>query len=136
MEQLRVEPFPDGVRAAVVGAWDFSRDIPSTRITDTSSNGLDGVVVNLPTRAMTGHNWTGEEMCWRHAPEQYGAIHFHDDDLYDAGWEVDFTFTVPDDLRNGVYAARLRSGEEESYIPFAVLPRPGREAEIAFLLPT
>ena len=136
MEQLRVEPFPDDVRAAVVAAWDFSREIPSTRIIDSSSNRLDGTLVNLPTRAMTGHNWSGEEMCWRHAPEQYGAIHFHDDDLYDASWEVDFRFTVPDDLRSGVYAARLRSGEEEAYIPFAVLPRPGHEARAAFLLPT
>ena len=136
MEQLRREPFPDGVRDAVVAAWDFSRDITSTRITDLSSNRLDGVIVNLPARAMTGHNWTGEEMCWRHAPEQYGAIHFHDDDLYDAGWDVDFTFTVPDGLRSGVYAARLRSGDEEAYIPFAVLPTPGEEAKVAFLLPT
>ena len=136
MERLRVEPFRDDVRAAVVAAWDFSREIPSTRIIDSSSNRLDGTLVNLPTRAMTGHNWSGEEMCWRHAPEQYGAIHFHDDDLYDAGWEVDFAFTLPDDLGSGVYAARLRSGEEEAYIPFAVLPRPGHEARIAFLLPT
>ena len=136
MEQLRREPFPDLVRDAVVAAWDFSRDITSTRITDLSSNRLDGVIVNLPARAMTGHNWTGEEMCWRHAPEQYGAIHFHDDDLYDAGWDVDFTFTVPDGLRSGVYAARLRSGDEEAYIPFAVLPTPGEEAKVAFLLPT
>ena len=136
MEQLRLEPFPDGVRSAVVCAWDFSRDIPSTRIMDLSSNRLDGVIVNLPTRAMTGHNWTGEEMCWRHAPEQYGAIHFHDDDLYDAGWDVDFAFTVPEDLRSGLYATRLRSGEEEAYIPFAVPPKRGHEAKIAFLLPT
>ena len=136
MEQLRLEPFPDLVRDAVVAAWNFSRDITSTRITDMSSNRLDGVIVNLPARAMTGHNWTGEEMCWRHAPEQYGAIHFHDDDLYDAGWDVDFTFTVPDGLRSGVYAARLRSGDEEAYIPFAVLPKPGEEAKVAFLLPT
>ena len=136
MEQLKEEPFPDGPRAAVIGAWDFSRDITSVAITDLSSNRLDGVVVNLPTRAMTGYNWTGEEMCWRHAPKQYGAIHFHDDDLYDAGWDVDFEFTVPSELRSGVYAARLRAEGAEGYIPFAVLPEPGREAKVAFLLPT
>jgi len=33
---------------------------------------------------------------WRRAPEQYGAIHFHDDDLEDAGWEPDFALTLPD----------------------------------------
>ena len=36
---------------------------------------------------MTGHSWRGAEVDWRQAPEQYGAIHFHDDDLEDAGWE-------------------------------------------------
>ena len=136
MEQIVAEPFPDSVRKTIVGAWDFSRDIMSVGISDASSNQLDGTVVNLPTRAMIGHNWTGVEMCWRHAPEQYGAIHFHDDDLYDAGWDVDFEFTVPANLRSGVYAARLHSGKEEEYIPFVVRPRPGREAKIAFLLPT
>ena len=136
MEQLMADPIPDGVRAAVLGAWDFSRDITSVKISDSSSNRLDGVIVNLPTRAMTGYNWTGVEMCWVHAPEQYGAIYFHDDDLYDADWEVDFEFTVPGNLRSGVYAARLRSGKAEEYIPFVVLPRRGREAKIAFLLPT
>ena len=30
-------------------------------------------------------------MCFRHAPQQYGAIHFHDDDLDDCGWQTDFT---------------------------------------------
>ena len=136
MEQLMADSIPDGVRAAVLGAWDFSRDIASVKISDSSSNRLDGVIVNLPTRAMTGYNWTGAEMCWVHAPEQYGAIYFHDDDLYDAGWEVDFELTVPGNLRSGVYAARLRSGKAEEYIPFVVLPRRGREAKIAFLLPT
>ena len=60
---------------------------------------------------MTGWNWNGEEMCWRHAPDQYGAIHFHDDDVYDAGWEVDVSLTVPKNLKSGLYAARLRCGE-------------------------
>ncbi len=47
---------------------------------------------------MTGQNWDGTEMNWRHAPHQYGAIHFHDDDMIDARWETDFSFTVPNDL--------------------------------------
>ena len=39
---------------------------------------------------------------WRHAPQEYGAIHFHDDDLYDAGWETNFEYVVPTGLRSGV----------------------------------
>ena len=31
----------------------------------------------------------------------HGAIHFHDDDLYDCEWVTDFTYTVPDGLRSG-----------------------------------
>ncbi len=136
IELLKNDPLPQPLAADVIGAWDFSRDITSVKITDCSSHHLDGVVVNLPARAMTGWNWTGEEMSWRHAPSEYGAIHFHDDDLYDAAWEVDFTWTVPPRLKSGVYAARLRSGDAEEYVPFAVLPPPGKEQRVAFLLPT
>ena len=89
---------------------------------------------------MTGWNWDGTEMCWRHAPAQYGAIHFHDDDIYDAGWQVDFSLTVPKNLKSGLYAARLRCGtdlESEDYVPFAILPPRGKTtAKICFLLPT
>lgn len=75
-------------------------------------------------------------MCFHHAPEQYGAIHFHDDDLSDCGWEVDFELTVPDDTKSALYAARLKAGEEEDYIPFYVRAKRGQEAKIAFLAPT
>ena len=127
---------PASLEDAIVAAWDFSRDIGSERITDLSSNQHHGTVINLPTRAMTGWNWTGQHMRWSEAPEQWGAIHFHDDDLYDAGWETDFEWKIPGRLKSGLYAARFRSGRYEEYIPFAVGPRPGRESKVALLLPT
>ena len=124
----------------LVAAWDFSADIDDTAVTDLSANKLDGKLVNMPARGMTGWNWSGDEMCWRHAPEEYGAIHFHDDDLHDAGWQVDFSLTVPDHLESGLYAARLRCGKselDEDYVPFAILPPRGKAtAKICFLLPT
>ena len=80
---------------AVIGHWDFSRGIPTTHVVDISPHGRHGTIINLPTRAMKGHAWDGSEYNWVHNPAQYGAIHFHDDDLYDCGWETDFTFTVP-----------------------------------------
>ena len=92
-----------------LAAWDFSLDIPTSKVTDTGSHRLHGTAVNIPTRAVTGHNWTGNEMDYTHARDQYGAIYFHDDDLEDAKWDADFEFTLPDDLRSGVYAARLRT---------------------------
>jgi N,N-dimethylformamidase len=136
MEILKSGPVPTLLKNTLVGSWDFSRDITSLRVTDTSPNLLHGEVVNMPARGMKGYNWTGEVMNWREAPQQYGAIHFHDDDLYDAKWEVDFALTIPPTLKSGLYAARLRSGDEEEYIPFTVKPVPGKEKKIALLLPT
>jgi N,N-dimethylformamidase len=129
---------PDGIsRRHVVAIWDFSRETSSTRAVDVGPNGLDGELVNLPARAMTGSTWTGEEMCWRHAPAEYGAIHFHDDDLYDCGWVTDFTYTVPEGLRSGVYAVRLRAGDVDEMIPFFVRPPRGvATADMCVLMPT
>jgi len=95
---------------------------------------LDGQIVNLPARAMKGWNWDGTQMNWQLAPEQYGAIHFHDDDIYDCGWLTDFSFRVPEGLRSGVYAAHVRSDQHEDYIPFYIRPKRGAPtADIAFL---
>jgi len=134
------------LRRSVVGAWDFHENITdnisSTYIIDTSPNGLNGHAVNLPNRGMTGYNWTGDDIVYHHIATEYGAIHFHDDDIDDARWEVDFSYTIPKHLKSGVYAARLRIGGEESpetedYIPFFVRPPAGKTtAAIALIIPT
>lgn len=137
---------PAELRNDAVGVWDFhaniTKNIASTYILDVSPSVLNGHAVNLPARAMTGFNWTADEIVYHHCPEEYGAIHFHDDDIDDARWEVSFEFTVPEGLKSGVYAARLRIGGEDSpetedYIPFVVRPPQGRAtAKIALILPT
>ena len=120
--------------ADLLTRWDFSRDIASTRIEDISPAGLHGHIVNLPARAMTGSTWSGRETCWRHAPEQYGAIHFHEDDIYDFGWETDFSFTLPADLKSGVYGVRLNCGDQWDCMPFFVCPpRNERRAKLCVL---
>ncbi len=122
-----------------VAAWDFARDFPSATVTDTSPNALHGTTVNMPARAMTGHNWTGNETNFNRAPGEYGAIHFHDDDLEDARWEVDFELKVPQGMKSGVYAARLRAnnGDAEDYLPFFLRPKRGTStAPILFLAST
>ena len=122
---------------SALGAWDFSRHIDGETVVDLSPKRLHGHTVNLPARAVTGHNWTGEPLCWQESPEQYGAIHFHDDDLADASWETDFSLEVPEGLRSGVYAARLESGSGLDYVPFVIRPRKGEvEAPVAFVLST
>ena len=124
-------------RDEVIADWDFSLEIPSLRVIDTGPNGWHGELVNLPARAMKGSNWSGREHCWRHAPTEYGAIHFHEDDLCDCGWETDFTYTVPTGLQSGAYAVRLACGEHEDTIPFFVLPPRGpRRTPICVLIPT
>ena len=127
LELAKTRPADGALATSIVGAWDFSQGITTTKTTDLSANALHGSLVNLPTRAVTGCSWDGSEMNWQNAPEQYGAIHFHEDDVYDARWEVDFSLTCPKRLKSGVYAARLRGeGGGEEYIPFAVRARAAR----------
>ncbi|MBW2425618.1 MAG: N,N-dimethylformamidase [Deltaproteobacteria bacterium] len=128
---------PRSLNEVVVGCWDFALDMDGRRVSDRSKNGLDGQLENLPTRAVTGIHWDGSEYDWRHAPEQYAAIHFHSDDLYDAGWEEAFELTIPDDWKSGFYAARLRSEGATDHVPFFVCPPRGRaDSKLAFLVPT
>jgi N,N-dimethylformamidase len=84
--------------AACAAYWDFSREIPCDQILDRGPHALHGTLHNLPTRAVCGSRWTGEETSWRHRPRHYAAIHFHEDDLYDCGWDADFEVTIPEDM--------------------------------------
>ena len=121
----------------LVAAWDFSIGISTDRMVDVSPRHLHGVLVNLPTRGVTGRHGGGDAFCWVQTPERYAAVHFHDDDLYDAGWDTDFSFEIPNGLRSGLYAVRLHAEGDEFYVPLAVLPpREGPTASAAFLLPT
>ncbi len=121
----------------LIAGWDFSLGIDSQSIFDIGPQACHGNLVNLPTRAVVGTRWSGRENCWRHAPHDYGAIHFHDDDLGDCGWQPDFTWSVPHDLRSGAYALHLTCEAGEDWLPFYVLPhRDGPFAPIAFLAST
>lgn len=117
-------------------AWDLSpRD--GVEIPDVGVAGLDGELVNGPTRCVTGHAWRGRELDWRQVPAQYSAIHFHDDDLDDARWEVDLRWRTPPDLRSGVYAVHVRGESGEDHVPFVVSPPPGAETrDIGVLIPS
>ena len=124
-------------KETVLLAWDFSREISTVRVIDTGPGKLDGHLVNLPARAMTGSTWTGAVMRWSDAPDQYGAIHFHDDDLYDCGWKPSLSWQVPADFKSGLYALRLRAGGHEDHIPFVVRPALGKPtAKTLFVLST
>ena len=133
-----VDPAPPlQLQGAIVGAWDFSREIMSDRVVDRSLNRLHGAIVNQPARAVKGYNWSGEVHDWTSAPDQYGAIHFHDDDMIDARWAPDVAFEVPAGLRSGFYAARFSVADDEAYVPFYIRTAKGAAAKrIAVLAST
>ncbi len=121
----------------LLGTWDFALDTNTARVADVSGSELHGQLHQTPARAMTGHNWRGEDTNFENTTDEYGAIHFHEDDLTDAGWDVDFSLAVPETLRSGVYAVKLTAGEGKDYVPFFVRPA-GRKAtaDVLFLVPT
>jgi len=141
-----IENIPNELKGSVIGAWDFTANITknaaSTTVTDKSRHSLHGQCVNMPVRGVPGFNWTSDYMSFLHGPHEFGAIHFHDESVDDARWEVSFSLTVPDGLKSGVYAARLRvdgesSAVKEDYIPFFVRPPKGRsKAKIALIMST
>lgn len=123
--------------AAQIAAWDFAIGISSDAIADTGPGRFIGRCVNLPTRAMTGSRWARTTQRWTEAPREWGAIHFHDDDIGDAGWSPSLSLTIPDDWPSGVYALHLESDGKRDNIPFHVRARvPGSQAKVAFLAPT
>lgn len=142
-----MESLDDGGSAqtaeSLVGAWDFAGAITPdgvrnySHVEDASPYNLHGEIKNMPARGVTGHNWTGETHEFTEAPEQYAAIHFHDDDVGDAQWDVDFEWTLPEDLDSAVYAARLRTENDETYVPFFVRPVSQQDTgDVVFLAPT
>ncbi|WP_187430299.1 N,N-dimethylformamidase beta subunit [Roseobacter fucihabitans] len=115
--------------------WDFASDI-SSRVVPAQS-GPDLELINYPTRAVTGSAWDGSEMNWTHKPAHYAAIHFHPDDIYDFGWDTDFSYRLPQDIPSGVYVMRLSCDGHEDAIPFFVCPPSGQpKAKLCVLVST
>jgi N,N-dimethylformamidase len=122
----------------LVAAWRFQHGMEGDRVTDVGASALHGLAINAPTRAMTGHRWRAKSQDPSVHPEDYGAIHFHIDDLDDAGWENDFVLQIPNDLPSGIYAVKLTTPEKgEDLIPFIVRPPRGKStSRVAFVVPT
>ncbi|MBA1446736.1 MAG: LamG domain-containing protein [Chromatiales bacterium] len=135
VDQLSAEKASDKLRSSLVGDWDFAQGIGTTKIHDVSGKGHHGSVVNLPERAIRGVFWNGDTIKWTDNPDQYDAMIFHSDDIYNAEWQVDFSYTVPIDLDSGIYAARLKQGVFVEYIPFFVAaPAEKPQAKLAVWL--
>lgn len=102
---------------------------------DIGPNKRHGYGFNRPVRAMTGFNWDGRVDCFRLAPSQFGAIHFHDDAIIDCRWKTSFTWQVPDSLASGVYAIKLNNGDIEDHVVFFVRSKKPT-AKVCMLMPT
>jgi N,N-dimethylformamidase len=141
-----VEHVPNELRGDLIGAWDFSanmeKNASNPTVYDMSPTRLNGHGINLPIRGVPGFNWSSAYMSFLHGPQEYGAIHFHDESVDDARWKTSFEFTIPKGLKSGCYAARLRvngetTAEMEDYIPFFVRPpASGPTAKIALIMST
>jgi len=91
--------------------------------------------VNLPTRRhdrlaldCACHRWTEE-------PAQWSAIHFHNDDIGDAGWTPSLTYRA-EDWASGVYACILRKTAHATTSSLCARCDSGSQAKVAFLAPT
>ncbi len=128
-----------GLRLALDGVeltWDASLNPETRSWTNTSGHDLHGLLHQLPTRGITGMDWDGSEQRWSDAPEQWDAVHFHTDDLYDANWPETVEVEVPADAPSGIYAIRVRDevGNEDR-VPLFVRPAAGSTPnDVAFLM--
>ena len=115
--------------------WDFSKDMGGRQIVDVSGNERHGLLHQLPARAVTGPDWDGSHQAWTAMPSHYDAIHFHTDDVYDAGWPAIAELTLPADLASGIYAFRLRTAQGQDRLPFFVrAARQAPTADVALLM--
>ncbi|GAA4560595.1 N,N-dimethylformamidase beta subunit family domain-containing protein [Pseudonocardia xishanensis] len=124
---------------ATTSALDLGVDPGGTRVPDRGGLTTGADVHHLPTRGVPGPFWTGTERDFRAAPVEFDALHLHDDDLADAGWDTDLTWAVPADLPSGVYALKITAGTgptvDTDRIPVVVTPA-APTAPVLVVLPT
>ncbi|WP_172327896.1 N,N-dimethylformamidase beta subunit family domain-containing protein [Mangrovicoccus sp. HB161399] len=145
-DRMMTRPGDPSLRRAVIAQYDFSKKIDTPEAVDIGPFARHGRLENLPTRGMKGWNWTGESHSWREKPEHYGAVHFHSDDVYDAGWTPSVALELPADLPSGPYALHVscgpsdREATREDYLSFFVTPpkgaKRGERPRLLFLAPT
>ena len=94
-------------------------------------------LMQLPARGVTGPHWTGDHQRWTDQPNEWNAIHFHHDDLYDAGWQPSHSVALPDELPSGIYCFRFQSELGTDRVPFFVRPAVNAQhSDVALLMPS
>ncbi|WP_311969968.1 N,N-dimethylformamidase beta subunit family domain-containing protein [Pseudomonas baltica] len=108
---------------------------PVDRVADQHGHRAALIIHGAPTWAARGPAWTGDYHDPRGAPEQYAAVHLHEDDRPAFDWPESLSLTIPAQTPSGVYALRVRSASGQADIAFVVLPaQPARG--LLFALPT
>ena len=142
LDKMKLGEMPP--KESIVAYWDttegYNENGISNTVIDIGPNKLNSVGYNHPVRAMTGWNWSGKNDCFRLAPKEYGGIDFHPDSITDAKWDVTNSLVIPDNLKSGAYAMKLKVGTNgsqlsEEYIVFFVRAKVPK-AKICFLFPT
>ena len=115
--------------------WDTCRNMGAFTVDDLRGR-VPLTLHGGPTRSLPGRWWTGDVHDPRLSPEQFGAVHFHSDDLVDARWPVIGRVDLPGGLSGGVYGIRLAYTDSpgEDIVPFVL--RSSENRPITVLLPT
>jgi len=134
-----IDPSPNdsGAPWRTISSWSFAGDAWKTSVQDEEDAGRQLTLINMPARAVRSSGWTGRNMDWKQAPNEYAAIAFHADDLSDCGWQTTIKIDVPAGMRSGVYGLEVDNGLGKDTIPFYVVPGPDTQRQrIVYLAPT
>lgn len=108
---------------AILGAWDLAPHADQARNTARSlTDGPDATLVNLPASGVTGRRWSGSSLSFVTDPAEWAAIHFHDDDLVDAGWQSTLDAHLPSDIESAMYGIRVAGAGSVDVVPIVVVP--------------
>lgn len=125
----------DLLERETISVLDLASDPGSARVPDRGGLTKGATLHHLPGRGVPGPFWTGQETDFRLARSEFDAIHLHDDDLTDAGWQQDLIWTVPPETSSGAYALKVTAGSDVDRIPFVVTPATHQDP-VLVVLPT
>ncbi|SEP62362.1 N,N-dimethylformamidase [Faunimonas pinastri] len=108
---------------------------PATDLPPLEGDGPALAIRNAPTFSVTSARWKGDILDPRLGPEQYDAIHLHDDDMDALDWPATHRTALPGSAEPGIYAFEVATSAGTERIPFFVRS-PERHATLAFLVPT
>lgn len=115
--------------------WRFPTIVPSAPISSDAPLPLDLQVMNMPTFCVRSARWDGSSFDPRLVPDQYDAVHCHDDDMGPLDWPASFVAQVPPGCEAGIYAFDVGTREGSESIVFFVTSSK-RRAPLVFLVPT